>query len=227
MAYSRDPLARDPVTQAEITQYSLSVEFASWGTQKYPVPVDGSNLFTRQAFIPDVDLKTYDHGVLFIGTNAQADNAIIGEIYVDYTVEFHMPQPTKCAAAQVLLPAPSAILSQPTGTQFNIFGLDAQFIVVSPVIFRLQINAPDKYIMIIRGSASTAGSFAFVGGQNTVVNFSTNVSGGTANLAYVLFTLTAGSTLDVGISGWGTNPTFDIFLGKAPGELTTLLPGSP
>lgn len=52
----------------------------------------GSHYTRTGALSSNLDIKTYDVGNLIISTQGQADAAVIGELYVEYTIRFSIPQ---------------------------------------------------------------------------------------------------------------------------------------
>lgn len=85
-----------PATKSQLLQNEDKERGAPW--QKFHMQCSEHNLrkslgmFVRPGAVPSgVDVKTYDLGQLFIGTNGMADTSVVGELYVEYDIELETP----------------------------------------------------------------------------------------------------------------------------------------
>lgn len=95
LAYEKDPLDPLPSTKGEMFSYVDSVDGAIWDKLKLPVG-SSSQLFTRNSLIEGSDLKTYDAGKLILSIGNTTASQVVGELFVEYEVELHTPQPSEC-----------------------------------------------------------------------------------------------------------------------------------
>jgi hypothetical protein len=106
MAIDLDVL--DPVPASKISLMSIKDAQRSppWSSCVTSLPERVAELYTRDAAITasNYDLKTYDAGLLTVATQGQASVNIVGELYVEYCVELHVPQlsPNSTLTAQAV-----------------------------------------------------------------------------------------------------------------------------
>lgn len=118
-AYTPDPLDTVPTNKSELYQYPTSTECAVWtGNTLSMNLLDKGKLFTRNAFVANSDIKTYDAGLLFVSTSDGGNSNRVGGIFVDYEVELFTPKPSRCLSSFNESTA-STTISEPA----NIFGL--------------------------------------------------------------------------------------------------------
>lgn len=100
MAYDPDPTDPAPTSQALILNYGVRCSSSVWSNCSVEVPsVDLRRLprfLTRSAVVPG-ELGTFDIGQLFVATSGNASNAVVGQLWVEYEVEFYTPQPVAMA----------------------------------------------------------------------------------------------------------------------------------
>jgi hypothetical protein len=94
-----------PATKQVFMAYEGATRANVWQPHATIMPEQAPALYVRNGPAPNAsDLKTYDVGNCFFGTSGEPDSTIIGEIYVQYEVELHIPQllpPTTLAASVV------------------------------------------------------------------------------------------------------------------------------
>jgi len=95
IGFDPDVLDDDPVNKVELFQYAQCAEGSVWSEVKLDVKCPPRK-YTRMGPIPNSDLKTYDAGALVVGVSNTATTNVMGELFVEYTVKLHTPQPSKC-----------------------------------------------------------------------------------------------------------------------------------
>jgi len=171
--------------------------------------------FTRNTpLTSNLDIKTYDVGNLFVCTNGQANTNLIGELWIEYDVEFTTPQLGNFIAGGKATGATSLTAANPLGTAAT---FDAQsFGVTVDGTSTVTFTYPGTYLVlfifngsVITAAAATAGTGATTAviGSITINSGSTQAEDGfivttTINNATVAFTATAttvtSSTLSIG-----------------------------
>lgn len=83
-----------PPTKQIIMAYQGANRSNVWAEHCTNLPEMQPELYVRTATAPSgTDIKTYDAGNLWLATQGEVDNTTpIGELYVDYVVELHVPQ---------------------------------------------------------------------------------------------------------------------------------------
>lgn len=96
LAPDYDALDTTPTTEAQVSSYQDAVEDACWRDQCCKLRVDsmhplGPRKYIRSAAV-GADLKTYDVANLFLCTVEETGTDAIGKLWVDYDIEFFVPQ---------------------------------------------------------------------------------------------------------------------------------------
>ncbi len=98
MAVDFDAADTAPTSKTEIMAFHNAVRSAVWSecantSDKQDLAKFGAQRYNRSAALAsNLDIKTYDVGNLNVATQGCADTSAIGELYVDYDVEFMTPQ---------------------------------------------------------------------------------------------------------------------------------------
>ncbi len=98
MAVDFDAADSAPTSKTEIMSYHNAVRSAVWAecvnhSDKQDLAKFGVQRYNRfAALAANLDIKTYDVGNINVATQGCADTSAIGELYVDYDVEFMTPQ---------------------------------------------------------------------------------------------------------------------------------------
>lgn len=133
MAVDFDAADAAPTSKVQMMTYEYAVRSSTWEECEYlahtlNLEKFGVQRYTRGGNLAsNLDIKTYDVGNLFVATSGQADSTtVIGEIYVEYTVEFYTPQSNPAA---VILANSAKIASggsvskgAPFGTSPTVYG---------------------------------------------------------------------------------------------------------
>jgi len=98
LAVDFDAADSAPSSKQQLMSYHNAVRSGAWEECCYRS--DGPDLkkFGVQRYCrssppgPNLDIKTYDVGNLFLATKGESDTSVIGELYVDYDVELMTPQ---------------------------------------------------------------------------------------------------------------------------------------
>lgn len=97
MAVDFDPTDAAPTTKSQLLAYHNAIRGPAWQTFEYKCAGQDLNKF-NQKFLrygtlqSGQDALLYDIGTFFISTSGFADTSTIGELHVDYEVEFMTPQ---------------------------------------------------------------------------------------------------------------------------------------
>jgi hypothetical protein len=110
LVYAVDPLDPTPISKQELFQYPTSNETSVWTGNDIVVQQQPQPLFTRASYVDNTDLKTYDFGQLFVGVSNTTLTSVIGELFVEYTIELITPKPSHCPASTLYI----------TGTSLNV-----------------------------------------------------------------------------------------------------------
>lgn len=88
-----------PTTEAQMTAYKGAVENVPWQDISLPISVNDMHSMSHRKFIRNAsvagDIKTFDAGNLYVaafGQPAAISGEPIGKLWIEYTVEFHVPQ---------------------------------------------------------------------------------------------------------------------------------------
>ena len=103
LAVDYDALDEGPNTKTTMMSYKGAARCATWDACDFVAErsdlhklkshyVRSGPVIPAEAYSAAADLKTYDVGQLFVATKGQVDEAEIGELYVEYDVEFSTPQ---------------------------------------------------------------------------------------------------------------------------------------
>lgn len=104
MAHAIDPLDDTVADKQELFQYPNSTESSVWASSTLSVNLASKGwLYTRNGFVANSDLKTYDAGKFLIATSNTEDDSVIGELFVDYEVQLMTPKPAKCPSSSLTL----------------------------------------------------------------------------------------------------------------------------
>jgi hypothetical protein len=82
-----------PPTKQTIMSYQGAARSNVWLEHKAAMPEMQPELYVRSGLLPgNTDVKTYDAGNFWLATQGEIDDSAIGELYVEYDVELHVPQ---------------------------------------------------------------------------------------------------------------------------------------
>ena len=180
---SQDPL---PVDRAALSSYGHSNEGPPWAETILNVPTDG-----KQRFVTDsntTDRKLVDLGQFAFATYAGGSNNQIGDIYVEYGVEFSEAQPaggmtqyiTKAVGGDAVSTGPSYLVN----ANINVNATTANVEFFTPGTFLITA--------VVYGTTLAAPSLA--GGNGTLIGIFPVVSGGVASIWTCVFSTTGVST---------------------------------
>lgn len=157
-----DPLDAAPVNKTQALAYAGAVRSPPWADCCYIASKKDlkkrTSYFTREKVSETADLTTKDVGNLYVCTQAQANNRVLGEIWVDYEVELMTPQIQELRVETLSLSQLRSPL--PVATDFNVFG---------PSVSTIGQSLPGKW---------NAGTFTFDRYARLLFVWSTNCSAG-------------------------------------------------
>lgn len=144
MSFDYDTLDILPTTKFEHSQTTPNVESNSFNSFELKVKCDNVWRFVRQGAVASTDLKTYDFGQLVISSSYGAAS-LLGEIYVEYTIELDKPSHGVAIAARLNVTA---------GSVLNPFGTPTLVGSASPVVFptnaQMKFTRPGEYLIHVR-----------------------------------------------------------------------------
>jgi len=181
MGIDYDAADPNPVALTQLSSYQGSVRGSAWTalSLSYNLAssrVHGVNFYTRDADVPDTDIKTYDCGAFYLATyGASVNNAVIGELWVDYDITFitpHVPSDTVIpggfpGGSAKLSSIPSIDTSSPFSKygSLTVLGTPGFSFPVDPVTGkydRIEFTKAGDYVGNFYFQA-TSGSFGFTG----------------------------------------------------------------
>jgi len=98
LAVDYDAADPSPSSKQQLMSYHNAVRAGAWQECCYrgdsaDLKKFGVQRYVRQdALAPNLDIKTYDVGNVFVGSQAEVGTAVVGELYVEYDVELITPQ---------------------------------------------------------------------------------------------------------------------------------------
>lgn len=93
LAVDLDASDPPPANKANMMSYSHATRANVWTEHATTMPEQQPELYVRGFGVPPgTDIKTYDAGTVFFATSGEADDSVVGELYVEYVVELHVPQ---------------------------------------------------------------------------------------------------------------------------------------
>jgi hypothetical protein len=159
-----DALDNSPPNKQQLLSYKSSVSAGVWQEAMLQCSMKElirKDLYVRCGSISSGDLKTYDFGALYVASQG-ASAATLGELYVEYDIEFSVPQTD--ISAQALCNSAS-VASGGTVSKTAIFG-DAAVVSggldVEAAGSTLTFNRVGEYLLSLRVSgtgATTLGAF--------------------------------------------------------------------
>jgi len=215
MAVDFDAADCAPVNKLEVMAFHNAVRSAVWEECCYRS--DGPDLqkFGVQRYIrkgglnPNLDIKTYDVGNLFIASQGEVDTSAIGELYVVYDVELITPQLSGNEQESGRIITSSTTLNMPFLPPNTQTGSSA---IHTNDVNSLDFDHPGCYMLTcdFQGTVIT-GTLPALAGDATIVSSSGNVlanGGATAGRFWV----------DINVTQPGQSLTFDF-----TGACTTLV----
>jgi len=95
MVYDPDPSDNPPINDAQALQYESRISASAWLNACLEIPKADLNrlpkFFVRNAVVPG-EQNTYDTGVLHLIVGGNAAAVKIGQLFVEYEIEFFAPQ---------------------------------------------------------------------------------------------------------------------------------------
>jgi len=97
LAVDYDASDTAPPTKQHLMAYAQAQRSAPWQECAFNCRSGDLTKFAKERYVRDAsppagDIKTFDVGNLFLATQGNTSDAIIGELYVSYTVELRTPQ---------------------------------------------------------------------------------------------------------------------------------------
>jgi len=97
LAVDYDASDNAPLTKQHLMAYAQAQRSAPWQECAFNCRSGDLTKFAKERYVRDSsppagDIKTFDVGNLFLATQGNVSDAIIGELYVSYTVELRTPQ---------------------------------------------------------------------------------------------------------------------------------------
>lgn len=93
LAFDLDASDPSPDSKLQLMSYQGASRAGVWAPQGTTLPEQQPPLYVRVGTQPvNTDIKTYDCANLFFATSGESAVSVIGELYVEYEVELHVPQ---------------------------------------------------------------------------------------------------------------------------------------
>jgi hypothetical protein len=96
LSYDYDTLDDAPVDKTAALLVKDSVRTAPWQSSRLILKTEDlrrrGKLYVRSGSVASSDLKTYDLGKLSVSTQGQAGTTVIGELWFEYVIKFHIAQ---------------------------------------------------------------------------------------------------------------------------------------
>jgi hypothetical protein len=175
LAFNYNALDEPPASKQQIFSIAPNTEDAVWNTLVLDVPCTNTVLYTRQYLPPTGDLKTYDMGTLLVASDLGANTSIIGELYVEYVIEFMKPHPQQNIASELYAtnPGPTTIFKSAVynGTR-----------IVTPVApnstNEFTISAPGRFLLNIwvNGTVINASAWSIVVSKGSYTSVATGAA---------------------------------------------------
>lgn len=201
IAIDYDPSNSAPTTKAQAMAYRGSVRSAPWAPSCHVSLTE--DLRKRQSYyvrggalIPGQDVALFDVGNLFLITQGMASAVVVGEVWIDYEIEFRTPKTLSAGGG-------NAVWSQFVWTSNSFFvlnqgNLPVSFVTVNGVNFTVTFTflQPWQGIcgMDVVGTGLNIVSGSFSGAAGVSATAQTNAAGTLAN-GYAVVRANAGQVL--------------------------------
>jgi hypothetical protein len=140
-----------PATKAEMFSYEGVVKAAPWENVAYVAsPRNLSKaveLYTRSSLVAGTDIKTYDVGNLILAVDACADTSVVGDVFLEYDVEFFTPQAGSSSG-----PVSEYIVGATAMSKDAIFGTNPTIngtMIAAPSGSSLTFRSAGEYLLIV------------------------------------------------------------------------------
>jgi hypothetical protein len=193
LVWDRDSQDALPVDRAALSAYGHSAESAPWAENLLVIPGDNTWRYVNDT--NTADRKLVDFGQFLFATYSSASPVSLGDIYIEYVVEFKEPQPLS-GMVQMFDRTTSLGL---TGSTIRGANYISDFNVVTTVnSLSIFLNVPGTFLFTIVLNSGAAGTFSFGGNSAQVGNVLAATGGGVTALT---FTMTSSGIPD-------SNPSF-------------------
>jgi len=206
-----DPTDLNPAGKTQALSYKSSVRSAPW--QPCALSCTEQDLhkrtsyYTRGGLVSTTDLHLYDTGNLFVCVSGQAGATAIGELYVEYDVEFMTPQLETSDGISKSITA-TTIMSAvwPFGTGQTIVGnlpVNVAWMEALPAQVITFLSAGDYFIFWnVVGTGITDPAVWTAGAGCTISKISANITAGATVMSFV-----ARVRVTSPVTGWASPPT--------------------
>jgi hypothetical protein len=117
-----------PTTKALFMGHANAVRSAVWQEFVFDARARDLHKFAAERYVrsaapaANLDIKTYDIGNFFVGVAGCADTSAIGELYVEYDVEFTTPQLSPAVAIATAEPLTQFVIQAGNRTNADVLG---------------------------------------------------------------------------------------------------------
>jgi hypothetical protein len=226
-AFSPDAADPVPLNKQEMLEYGVKGKSNLWKEFVMPVPVTealGAWRYVRSGTLAaNLDIKTYDLGILFVALSGTAADTNAGELYVDYEVELREPvvqsKPAALARSLTLTSAGGVSENAIFGTAVaSVGGLDVSTTTTTNVMTFKRVGIYLMDMDFVGTGLFTAFTPTFVaGGASTITLLNTSgisnaaANAGTRAIVQMLVTINArGDTIQVDPTTQATTITASI-----------------
>lgn len=229
LAPDYDALDTTPTTEAQVSTYQDAVEDAAWRDQCCRLSVDamhplGPRKYVRSAAV-GADLKTYDVANLFLCTVEEVGTDAIGKLWVDYDIEFFVPQSGDSTASSETTTFRTQVAAQTLATgvsesvEFDTLVVDPLGI-GTPVVGVFTPPAGAYWVranVTANDSATEAFSVALQARKNnanlpvTVISTDNSLGGGAVNVSIDFYVICNGTdTIQINVVATGAAGTLTL-----------------
>ena len=175
---SQDPLPGDV---SALSAYGHSAESAPWAENELVIPCDNTWRFVNDTNA--TDRKLVDFGQLMFATYASSSATMLGNIYVNYKVEFKEPQPLS-GMVEMFDRSTSFALTGSTIRGANY--ISDQNVVTTSNSLSLFVNTPGTFLVTLVLNAGAAGTPSWGGNSRLLGNSLNGTGGGVTILTFTI-----------------------------------------
>ncbi len=204
LAVDFDAADGPPSTKQEMFSYEGAVKCAPWENVMYRCSMQNLSstdaLYTRSTLIAGTDIKTYDVGNLMVATEACADTSIIGDVFLEYDVEFFTPQFSNSSSVH----SGGEKISSVGGSNAAVFGTTQTITgttYATATGTTMTFVVPGEYLVVLYATGTTLANPTRSGTASA--SYLASPTFGTATSAYFVWAVSAnaGQTLILDFSG--------------------------
>nr|QXV86635.1 capsid protein [Tombusviridae sp.] len=205
-----DPDSQDvlPSSRVEIPEYSRAVSTAVYEACSLTIPTENKWLYVNDSNV--VDRKQVDYGQVIVATHSGTNGVELGDVYLEYVVEFMYPQPSATMVQTGILDVGGGLTT--TGPSY----IAQADITYSATDLSIRSNLAGTFSITMVITCTTPGILN-VGGNSTLIGSSRGGYGSGNFVAAFVFASTGvpSTTPSVSMSGMVGAVRFQYFITRA------------